>query len=1242
MGFKPRKSASKHTLQAGDTLKKIADKAKVSWKTLAKYNWGTDDGEAVGRALVEIVGCEAWPEDPKTHVFSGNESKNGTGQILIPEYWKKQYSLDKIHKIKLKRIVPAPNVSISKLDKWFIPKTEQCELEYLLDGAKQTADKLTLEVYGSNYCGCSDWNKGLGKFDKPHPDEPIYKQDLNKQAASNNKTYTLAEKWDGKTTAEKGYFSIRTEKEGSDGKKTEENRYINVAFSPYTVHMRYYKANGDKTARVDIKPFWPHFDETKTEPAVTAAIGATIKLKWTNAEQVDRGAVFIRDKNDQLVYFLRLKTDFLKKGAQEVEWDKKYREGAMDSLFKGQYNAEPDATKNKDAPYSYNVITLTRKPKAESLKASWEIKHTDKLKHGILKIFDGKDRIVFQSALKLDDHLKKGEHQFEWSGKYNQDVKNSIDGDTVIHEDMPYRLQIQAHTSCDEADGLALAAMHTEVRLYVHPQTLAPKDHLYDVWDAASSMQLSLAPLVPGDPPAEKDGTKWFRYKLAEAGFHPGPITDDAAADNAYKIALKEFKRSVPKDGSVGGTNFTRLTIDKNEDEDTRTAIKTLRASDRRRWFGDLQRIINNDDDPDLSDEDIKTKLTDKAQDVVIWADDRQYYTAGQGKDENNNNFLSGSTDAEAFGLKNYRGKMDIADDKTTRDTESIPRPWIPLSTEPRLVSRTKGLYDSIPLNITDEDRAAMLVAIGPLRMDWTFDELHPDISIINAGAYDRKYTRSRFYVWWALDQYKGKHIRKDTNREAVYTNSREDLGGIRPEHDVDLDKYYQRVFGHGKLSLNPWLANSVDANMSIATVYHDHMTTGQKKNMDLFSKALGRTGVFFNPSNIAGDGYRIRAEICFAKFTGYDFENLGSLDARYPVTPQVHSARLRIWRRSSMRGYMCWAGTATGNWTGLVNGFRDLYKASHVYFIHEGKLAQNFAVSDVFDPSDAGHVSRFKDIIHNNTSEAFLRDKTKITLKSDHIWPWSDRDDFGWPKISPVNLLTYSDLKKKWLNKVVFNKTWRSYRSALLLALVKEAEKRGRLRGHFFVEFKSSPAYFIEKYVCTNPTSHTYWYIEKTGAPSPPNGPCPAPGCGTGGYTLQATGTGKNRANGLPLPAVGIALGATWLFTSSNADTWAHEVGHHRHLEHAASAPGAQYAPRKVTDPVPNGELHDSQDNDTQNWGVLGETEASKMDWDRCCTMSYTKGGSRYFCGKCILRNRGWKVQSITYPGKSTAEPPP
>jgi hypothetical protein len=1161
-------------------------------------------------------------------------------------------------------------ISVDKLDKWFIPKQEKCDIKYSLEGLKECADKVQLDVFGSNYCECTDWNKGLGTYGDPAglADEPIYTKELPDQAEERNDCELPGDGWKGEATTTQGILGRKT--------GTAAARHINVAFSPYTVHFRHWKADGDNTARLVLKPFWPQWEEAKTEPAATPTVEATrVKIRWTNAAQADYGVIEITDATGQRVHLEVLGDDKLTAGNKEVVWNKQYRDDAANGKFERTWiddSAEPIPLKKllfKSFPYAYKVTTFKLTPKAESLKVTWEIKNTTKLEQGRLLIFDKGDKIVFRRPLTKDE-LTRGEPAEYWDGKYHTGIENSKHGNEVIPEDMPYRVQIQAHSGINQAEGLAVAAMHTEVRLYVHKETFRPKDLRYDPWTAKPSLALGLGSLVPGDPPAEGDGTTWYRYQLAECGFHPGPVTDHAAARDEYHIALKEFKRSVPADGHAISPNFTRLRLDGGKDVEenveTKTAIKNIRASDKRKPFGDLTKVLANDNAPDLTDLEVETTLSDPSQDMIVWVDDRQYYTSGAGKDENNNDYFTGPNEAVAFGLKGYRGGMVSGDGKVDTDAGAIPRPWIPLRADLTLLSRDDDLnvgYDAAKVKVADEEtKKAMQRAIGPLRVDWTFDEIGPDFSTINTGMahYDKDFIRSRYYLGWTIYQKKAHHDRKDTGRKATYTNcpggpdpdditNANNLGGIRPD---DLADYYKMAFGVDDLSLAPWRATAVGGDtQAVASVVHDHIAAGQAAGTELFEPLIGAAGAYFHPSRIAGDGYRVRAEVGFNEFTGYEFPNRETLKARYPVAPQAHSARLRVWRRSSFRGYMCW-GQATGHWgDAFINEFRDHYRGSHVYFVHEGGgAAREFAISDVFDPGEPTHRRRYKKIIANNLTNATLKDEGKMSLSSDYVWPWGTRRDLGYPWVSAVNLP--QNQLSEYLDQI-YDATWREFRQGLLLALVKELEKRGYMRGHLMVEFDASPPFSLWKYECDNVPEHAYWHLEKQGgAAQYENSPCPAPGCGMGGHRL--TGLGSIDDNALGLPAVGCALGATWLFwRGENADrlkvVWVHEVGHHRHLEHSANGPGFAET------------LHDSERNTKYaNWIALkpppgadgfpasppapnpDEARRRAKSWDRRCVMSYSDcwyGELGYFCGPCLLRNRGWKVTALGAPGTENGE---
>ena len=363
----------------------------------------------------------------------------------------------------------APSVLITSLSRWFIPKTENCDIAYSLDGPQAAADKLKLEVYGSNHPELSDWNSGLPKF-KALADAPVYKRALADEFAA-EKAERSIDDWKGETDCPKGILSV-----GADGKP----RVVNVACSPYTVMFCYYKAQADELAAISVQPFWPQFDNSK------APIAASLEIKYT-------------------------------------------------------------------------------------------MKNTTRLWRGRLSIWDREGTVVFEKALSKHD-LMKGDQSFTWDGK-------TTDGATIVPEKMPYRVQIQGRTAGEGRTGspslrrtprsgcTSIRKRWRSTSIPMSPQTTSPRC----CSDLRTSSQGRTSDACSRRPPVDES-------RLAQAGFHPGPVTDDAAND-AFKIALGEFQRSAPKHKSPAAPPFERLTLSTTgaEDEATKDALENLTAERRGR-----------------------------------------------------------------------------------------------------------------------------------------------------------------------------------------------------------------------------------------------------------------------------------------------------------------------------------------------------------------------------------------------------------------------------------------------------------------------------------------------------------------------------------------------------------------------------------------------------------------------------------------------------------------------------------
>jgi hypothetical protein len=131
---------------------------------------------------------------------------------------------------------------------------------------------------------------------------------------------------------------------------------------------------------------------------------------------------------------------------------------------------------------------------------------------------------------------------------------------------------------------------------------------------------------------------------------------------------------------------------------------------------------------------------------------------------------------------------------------------------------------------------------------------------------------------------------------------------------------------------------------------------------------------------------------------------------------------------------------------------------------------------------------------------------------------------------------------------------------------------------------------------------------------------PCPG--------TFQPTGPARVNEIGeqtdmMGLPAAGESMGGLWLFCTygRGVSTWAHEIAHHKHLEHGPG--GGGYLPAQ----------HDSV---VSTVAPLNGFPAPKNGWDRVCMMGYVRTGANvadldrgFFCGKCILKLRGWIVET-------------
>jgi hypothetical protein len=972
------------------------------------------------------------------------------------------------------------------------------------------------------------------------------------------------------------------------------------------------------------------------------------------------------------------------------------------------------------------------KPVAESCKVAWELKNADRVKIGLLQIWNGAGEVIYAKGLNEAD---LGENKFDLNGK----VEFKRDG-------MPYRVSLEAHRDIDEAEGLALAAMHTEVRLYVHKDTHARKKKDYEAATNKTSIDLGLADVYHKDkPPSDTEGLLWTKYKLALAGFHPGPVTN-ASVNDHFKCALSEFQKSVPVAGGTAG-NFARMTVG----ADTTQADAALAALDpirHRPWFGkpaDASTVVDLEwhptDWPDSKASDFLAVLRDPAKRMIVWVDDRNWYTNGIYWDkaywtavtvvtQHVRDTVHGDDAALGGDTGAGRGSYEDRDARVDKDVRDVARPWIPLQAQFRLLSKKDSLDSEVAAPTEEKEIEAVRNAIGPLRVDWTMDEIEKVDTVVGVtenaapvnqplpkldkevdtllgllyhppsvhGTYGRpEATRTRIAVRWTLDQKKAVHVRKDVDKTSRYYNTPFDQGGIRP---TDAALYYCEPFGLGtEDSLAPWKADACGARESVYCVVHDDL--GQDKEQ-VFKKRLGLAGVYFHPSRIAGDGYQIRAEVRFDDKSDYKFPNAEVLEKRYEKLPQAHTAEFRLWRKTSIRGYVKWGQTDT--WTpGSVyqrdhfafkgpNQWRAHYTACNVHISNELDVGNDQIPVDV---AQIFPLTSYKDMVVDSLPPGDLRKQVGnqgwINFSTGYTWPWWNHAAYGFTESFP----DAGELRSALCNTHV-NLAFRQS-----LQFVKQIEKlTGRMRGHIMIEYQTSPTIYSATYECTT-CQKSHAFVQDSNADLHSGDACltlgcmhgvlqeghkydsmyECPGCGAQyrnqNDTIQGSWTtvdcpncrlrkvrriskvqgplmprdsmdvphGGVTVSGVPSPSCGFPIGVFWNF-SGTSSLWAHELGHNRHYEHAADA--MQNPARKAT------LEHDSAVNTTATFHVKEKDDNKR--WDRACLMSYilsVKANqwplvSTYnerrdmpcFCFKCVLKNRGWRITALTIPSSDLRDP--
>ncbi len=1156
--FLPQKDATVYAPRAGETLRQIVTAQcekvvpPISCDEVAVFNWGTSASHEVLRALLEEIGCRKIDPDPYSCEL--DSTRGLKGKLLLPKVWKKQgLPFEKLHKLFVKQRKPANAIRIDLLSKWFLPKYENCDLSYGLEGLRATANKVTLEIRASNYCSVKSVKEsGLLKYQYSACEVPVFHKDLTEPGQAEQRATPSVTDYRGESTATVGILK----------KRGTHPRYLSAANSPYTMVLKYYKLSADRKARIVIGDFWPQFLPT----------------------------------------------------------------GAVDPA---------------------------------SLVIHWTARASARLQAGLIQVYDGQDKLVWWKALGPAD-FSDGAHQFDW----NSWVASS--GYVVASASMPYRVQIQGHTPMDEPNGLAIASMQTEVRIFQH--TDIGKQPAAQRHTEPQCLALSLAPFLPvrseaspnADVLPKEASEQWYKLKLNEAGFQAGPAHEGGTSP-ALTLAMAEFQRGVPANVAAP---FKRMKADGKPSSAAKSALKALAAADRRALFASSARV-----DQTLAQAGPTLNLP--GSDLIVWVEDRHYYTQVS-------NVIKNGLKDKNIALENYAGDMHLTDAaRQTKESKCVARPWIPLQARVPLLTKADPLLAAgaaVP-----NFRPEMLEATGPLRVDWRFTDMAPDFGTIDSANYNsdgRNVTRTRRFVRETQTTLNG----AATHNGLPVGNCPDTHGGIRSAN------YHREPFGLGAEGLAPWRAVEDAGEKSVCTLLHDDL---DQKPGSVHPTHRGFAGVYFHPSRIAGDGYRLQVNVSLKAHpgAGEDHPNRAVLARRYSHLPQAHSCQLRLWRKTMFRGYSEWSDANPIAYAAFSAHTARQYEPAFVHFAHAGNAPQVHVLP--LDPAVAKDVSRYKDILEAGMRRGGKRSRypsrNKMSLSSANHWPYLGQSHYGLPWRHYA--LTLANFHGTFIQQVL-GQTIYQYCDNLIFELLHRIERTtGHFTGHYSVLWKAVPELWLRHYICDAVGAHVIlvperrqgeqaalgtkctqcagrlrigfvkWYQCANGhgfrnteanAAVDANPACPT--CGAASAqdpnpqvpVHGAADVTRYWGQGFSEPAIGQALGTLWLYFDTtlpgNGNRMAHEYGHNRHLEHNPSVD-----PTYAYDPA----QHDTALN-TVTVFTPQEIAGLYHQWDHRCMMSYcpdpAPGGDkdplRYFCGKCALKQRGWAVTAIPLPAGGLADP--
>lgn len=224
---------------------------------------------------------------------------------------------------------------------------------------------------------------------------------------------------------------------------------------------------------------------------------------------------------------------------------------------------------------------------------------------------------------------------------------------------------------------------------------------------------------------------------------------------------------------------------------------------------------------------------------------------------------------------------------KTTIEQGRLCRPLVPLEAVIDLKDHTGA-------------RCPAPEAVGAVRIDWSFTEPAEDLGALPQGVH----SKTRSYIDKVLEMTAGEGPRA-RNCPTLH-------GGVRRDQHQ-----HRTAFWTEAASYAPYAPAQIDDAAACVHV---------PAHVDRAVPArVGRAGVYFHPSLIAGDRYRIQAAVDFVGRPNADALRLAHAD----VELRAETRTIEVWRRTEVLAVLGWPPRDDA--AAIRDGVRDAYRRAYV-----------------------------------------------------------------------------------------------------------------------------------------------------------------------------------------------------------------------------------------------------------------------------------------------------------------------